>query len=789
MKVSYQWLREWVSVRLDPQALARRLTLAGLEVGAIAPVASSLDRVVVGKVLSVAAHPRAPGLKVCKIDVGKQRIVQLVCGAPIVDVGAKVALALPGAELANGRRLEIADIQGAESGGMLCSAAELGLGDETDRLLVLDASARVGAPVADILALNDVTLDLELTPNRGDCLSMVGVAREVAAVTGSRLATPAKPKIPVRTRERVAVKITAKKDCPRYVGRVVRDLNRAAVTPMWMRERLRRAGVRSLIPVVDITNYVMLELGQPMHAFDMRKLRGAIRVRAAAGTESFKLLDGRDLRAPAGSLLIADDRDGIALAGVMGGDETAVGAETTAIFFESAFFAPDSVARYSRALGIQTESSQRFERGVDPQLQLRALERATELLLQIAGGKAGPITQAGSPARAERPIRLRAARVERVIGYAISRTNVERVLKALSIANTRIKDGWLVTPPSYRFDIRIEEDLIEEIARVTGYENVPARLPTAPIAAPAVSESRRTPTRLRALLVDRDYQEVITYSFVDPVVERLVNPAGSPPMLANPIGTDMAAMRTTLWPGLLRTLQYNLNRQRQRIRVFEIGRRFADGAKNNTEEPVVAAAVTGPVEEEQWGLTKRPADFYDIKGDVEALLGGAGQTGDVSFRHSEHPALHPGQTAAIYVNGEQIGLLGVLHPGLQARLELGEVILFEIRLAALTASAIPTYRDVSRYPAIRRDLAIVVAEDVAAASVLNAVQKAAGKLLVNVQLFDVYRGEGIDSGRKSLALGLTLQDSSRTLKEAEVDSLMAQIVSTLGDELGGELRR
>ncbi|HEX9811405.1 MAG TPA: phenylalanine--tRNA ligase subunit beta [Burkholderiales bacterium] len=789
MKVSYQWLREWVSVRLDPHALARRLTLAGLEVGAIAPVASSLARVVVGKVLSVAAHPRAPGLKVCKIDVGKQRIVQLVCGAPIVDVGAKVALALPGAELANGRRLEIADIQGAESGGMLCSAAELGLGDETDRLLVLDASARVGAPVADILALNDVTLDLELTPNRGDCLSMVGVAREVAAVTGSRLATPAKPKIPVRTRERVAVKITAKKDCPRYVGRVVRDLNRAAVTPMWMRERLRRAGVRSLIPVVDITNYVMLELGQPMHAFDMRKLRGAIRVRAAAGTESFKLLDGRDLRAPAGSLLIADDRDGIALAGVMGGDETAVGAETTAIFFESAFFAPDSVARYSRALGIQTESSQRFERGVDPQLQLRALERATELLLQIAGGKAGPITQAGSPARAERPIRLRAARVERVIGYAISRTNVERVLKALSIANTRIKDGWLVTPPSYRFDIRIEEDLIEEIARVTGYENVPARLPTAPIAAPAVSESRRTPTRLRALLVDRDYQEVITYSFVDPVVERLVNPAGSPPMLANPIGTDMAAMRTTLWPGLLRTLQYNLNRQRQRIRVFEIGRRFADGAKNNTEEPVVAAAVTGPVEEEQWGLTKRPADFYDIKGDVEALLGGAGQTGDVSFRHSEHPALHPGQTAAIYVNGEQIGLLGVLHPGLQARLELGEVILFEIRLAALTASAIPTYRDVSRYPAIRRDLAIVVAEDVAAASVLNAVQKAAGKLLVNVQLFDVYRGEGIDSGRKSLALGLTLQDSSRTLKEAEVDSLMAQIVSTLGDELGGELRR
>ncbi len=790
MKVSYQWLRERVSLRLEPRALARRLTLAGLEVGSIEAVASPLDHVVVGKVRSVAAHPQAPNLKVCEVDAGKQKVVRLVCGAPNVDVDARVVLALPGAMLAKGRRIENANIQGVESGGMLCSAAEVGLGDEADRLLLLDASARVGAPVGDVLMLDDVVLDLELTPNRGDCLSMDGVAREIAALTGGRLTARAKPNIAVRARERVAVKITAKKDCPRYVGRVVRDLNTAAATPMWMRERLRRAGVRSLHPVVDVTNYVMLELGQPMHAFDLNKLRGAIRVGTAAGTESFKLLDGRDLRAPAGSLLIADDRGGIALAGVMGGDETAVGTDTTAIFFESAFFAPDSVARYARSLGIQTESSQRFERGVDPQLQRRALERATELLLEIAGGKAGPVTEAGGPPSPEKPIRLRAGRVDRVIGYAVSRVQIERALKALSMLAKRTKDGWMITPPSYRFDIKIEEDLIEEIARVTGYEKVPARLPTAPITPLAVPEARRTTERLRGLLVDRDYQEVVTYSFVDPVLERLINPGGSPPRLANPISTDMAAMRTTLWLGLLKTVQYNLNRQQQRIRIFEVGRRFKEGGKSSVEEPVLAGAVTGSVEEEQWGLTERPADFYDVKGDVEALLqGAADRAHHMSYQPTEHPALHPGKTAAIYVNGERIGLLGALHPGLQARLELGEVILFEIRLAALTTSAIPVYQDVSRFPAIRRDLAIVVAEEIAAASVLDTVQKVAGKLLANVQLFDVYRGEGVDSGRKSLALGLTLQDSSRTLKEAEVDSLMAQIVSTLGDEVGGELRR
>jgi phenylalanyl-tRNA synthetase beta chain len=778
-----------VRMRLDPRALAERLTLAGLEVSAIEPAAPAIRSVVVGKIRAATAHPRAAHLKLCEVDAGQRGTVRVVCGAPNVVVGSKVALALVGAVLPGGRTIQRTEVQGTPSNGMLCSVAELGLDTDAGGLLVIDAAARVGASLTEVLGLDDVIFDVELTPNQGDCLSVAGMAREVAAITGSRLIVPSSPKVHVRARDRVAVKIRAKADCPRYAGRVVRGLNQHAVTPLWMRERLRRAGMRSLHPVVDVTNYVMLELGQPMHAFDLHKLRGAVQVRAATGGEAFTLLDGRELKAPAGGLLIADERGGIALAGVMGGEATAVGVDTNAVFLESAFFSPEAVARYARALGIQTESSQRFERGVDPQLQVRALERVTALLLAVAGGEAGPITEAGGPPRADKPIVLRASRVERVIGYAIPRAKVKHGLAALRMRVRPSKHGWRVTPPSYRFDLRMEEDLIEEVARITGYENVPVRLPAAPVAPPDVSEARRAPARLRTLLVDRDYQEIVTYSFVDPELEHLVNPGAAALRLANPISTDMAVMRTTLWPGILRMLQYNLNRQRTRVRVFEIGRRFAAGGSQPCEELVIGGAVNGFADDEQWGLPKRPADFYDVKSDIEALLSGTGEEDAFRFETASHPALHPGQTAAIYRGGEQIGWLGVLHPGLQARLELVQTVLFEIELAALTECLVPKYKDVSRFPAIRRDLAIVVSEQVPAASVLESVKKVAGKLLVDIQLFDVYRGEGIDSGRKSLALGLTLQDSSRTLKEAEVDTLVTQIISTLGDEVGGELRR
>ncbi|MFL6655947.1 MAG: phenylalanine--tRNA ligase subunit beta [Sulfurifustis sp.] len=788
MKLNYCWLREWVTPRMEARALADRLTLAGLEVGAIEPAGPALDQVVVGKVRAVSPHPNAEKLTVCDVETGRGQLARVVCGAPNVRKGMKAPLALPGAVLPGERRIAAAAIQGVESAGMLCSAAELGLGDDAGGLLVLDESARVGAPLADALQLDDLVLEIDLTPNRGDCLSVAGIAREVAALTGARLNPPPKRRIPVRARQRVPVKLIAKKECPRYAGRVVRNLDPGATTPSWMRERLRRAGVRSLYPIVDVTNYVMLELGQPMHAFDLNKLRGAIRIRTAGESEALTLLDGRNLTAPAGSLVIADDRGPIALAGIMGGESTAVDANTNAVFFESAFFEPEIVARYGRALGIQTESSQRFERGVDPDLQVRALERATELLLAIAGGEAGPISEARGRREVVKPIVLREARLAAVTGAAVPRKDVEAVLTRLGMHSRRTAGGWRVTPPSYRFDVRIEEDLIEEVARVTGYASIAAQLPAMPIKAPEVPEARISAERVRAFLVDRDYQEVITYSFVDPDLQRLIDPAHTGLVLANPISADMAVMRTTLWTGLLQTLRYNRNRQQARIRIIELGRRFHAGVDEPIEEPVLAGIASGPIVDKQWGMPDREVDFYDVKGDIEGLFALTGQGERFRFAPAAHPALHPGQSAAIYCGEEHVGWLGTLHPALQARLEVGSAILFEITLAALAQRRVPAFTEISRFPAIRRDLAVVVPEETAAAQVVGFIRSVAGDLLVNLQLFDVYRGESIDSGRKSLALGLTLQHSSRTLREAEVDALMAQIIASLKDEMGAELR-
>jgi phenylalanyl-tRNA synthetase beta chain len=789
MKLSDQWLREWVSPRLDVRALAERLTLAGLEVGAITPVAPALDGVVVAKVKAIAAHPTAGKLSVCQVEVGRGKTLQVVCGAPNVAVGMKVALALPGAALPGDRRIEATKIQSVDSFGMLCSAVELGLGDDAIGLLALDASARVGVPFTEALKLDDVTLEIDLTPNRGDCLSVAGLAREVSALTHTRLKPLAKRKVRAKTRKRVTVKLIAKKECPHYAGRVVRGLNAHATTPAWMRERLRRSGLRSLGPIVDITNYVMLELGQPMHAFDLEKLRGAIQVRAAGGDESLALLDGRQLVAPAGSLVIADNRGPIALAGITGGQDTAVSAQTTAVFIESAYFDPATIAQHARGLAIQTESSQRFERGVDPELQVHALERATDLLVQIAGGQAGPVVEASGKRRVPPTILLRRARLERILGTVVAPRDVQRVLQSLGLAVRNTRDGWQVVPPSYRFDLNIEADIIEEVARITGYAGIPARLPELAVSAPETPESRVEPRRLRAFLVDRDYQEVVTYSFVDPALQQLIEPSLAPLALANPISADMAVMRTMLWPGLLQTIRYNLNRQQSRLRLFEMGRRFRPSAAGLAEETVVSGAIRGALADEQWGMSERQVDFYDIKGDIEALLALTGRSERFHFVPATHPALHPGQTAAIHFDEAPVGWVGTLHPGLQARLEVGTVVLFELALAPLTERKVPAFADISRFPAVRRDLAVVVPEDTVAQQVIDSIRKVAGNLLVNLQLFDVYRGEGIDSGRKSLALGLTFQDSSRTLREAEVDTLKMQVVAALESEFGAQLRQ
>lgn len=794
MKISEQWLREWVPTRMDSHALAERLTMAGLGVEAMLPVAPDLAHVVVGEIVAVEPHPAADRLRVCKVAVRKRGTLNIVCGAPNAAAGLKVPVALPGAVLPGDKRIVRSEIRGVASEGMLCSASEIGFEDAAEGLLVLDADSRAGDDLKKALALDDHQMELDLTPNRADCLSIAGLARELSVLTGIPVRSPAARRVRIGSRRRFKVAIQAKQDCPRYLGRVIEGISTAVVSPLWMRERLRRSGVRSIHPVVDVTNYVMLETGQPLHAFDLNKLRGGIVVRHAKTGEALTLLDGTNQRLPAGALVIADAERPCALAGIMGGADSAVGSDTTSIFLESAYFRPEVIGGRARELGLHTDSSHRFERGVDPQLQERALERASELILSLVGGSAGPVVKQvvarHLPVRV--PVQLRAARIDRLLGAAIKPQQTLMILKGLGMRSTKVGGGWRVTPPSWRFDIQRECDLVEEVARITGYDKLPPRLPAAMLRMGSISEGHVAADRFRAALVDRDYQEVVTYSFVDPALQGLMDPATKPLVLANPIASDMAAMRTSLWPGLIKAAEYNLNRQQERVRLFEIGRRFLPQASGGREErPSIAGLAVGTPLPEQWGVPSRQVDFFDVKGDVEVLLALGGARPVCSFRPVQHPALHPGQSAEVVdAAGRSIGLVGALHPAIQARLGLDKpVFVFEMNLDVLGQGQIPKFSEISRFPAIRRDIAVVVQEEVSAQSVLDCVAQIAGKLLANLELFDEYRGESIDSGRKSLALGLTLQDSSRTLKEEEIEVLMGEIVSGLGSRLGAQLRK
>lgn len=787
MKISEKWLREWTSPGLTTQALADRLTMAGLEVGAVEPVAPPLDRVVVGKIVAISPHPSADKLRLCRVNVGKGNTLDIVCGAANAAVGMKAPVALEGAKLPNGVTIKRTEIRGMASCGMLCSASELGLADVSDGLLALDADARPGMSLTDHLALDDATLEIDLTPNRGDCLSIAGIAREISALTGAKFKPPViKPTI-ARHAQKISVKLDAPQDCPRYVGRIIRDIQLAAQTPLWMKEKLRRSGLRSIHPVVDVTNYVMLELGQPMHAFDLDTLRGAIHVRHAGKNETLVLLDGHLIKPEAGTLLIADARQPLALAGIMGGQASAVSGTTRHLFLESAWFRPETISLRARALGLQTDSSQRFERGVDHAIQRLAIERATSLLLGITGGEPGPIIERMMPRFLPRhaSIVLRSARAEQLLGMAVPPKNIESILRRLGMTLKKSGKNWRVTVPSYRFDISREVDLIEEIARIHGYDKLPAKHPRTDMVAPPMPESALTDRRLRALMIDRDYQEVITYSFVDPKMATLLDPQTPSLPLANPISAELAVMRTMLWPGLLQTILYNQNRQQTRLRLFEIGRTFLSQGSHIIQERMLGGAICGASMAEQWGTAKRQVDFYDVKADIEALLTLAGLSQETRFHPGQHPALHPGQTAEISRDGDRIGLIGPLHPGLQSRLGLDQqVILFELRLSGLQCSKGLIFHDLSKFPSIRRDIAVVVLETTPAQAVVDCVQKVAGKLLVNLELFDEYRGKGIDSGRKSLALGLTLQDSSRTLNEDEIDRVVTEVIAALGTELG-----
>lgn len=791
MKISEKWLREWVSPKLDTKELAHRLTMAGLEVGAIEPVAPALNKIVIGKIESISAHPSADKLRLCRVDIGKGKMLDIVCGAANAAIGMLAPVAPEGATLPNGVTIKRAEIRGVVSSGMLCSAQELGLSESAEGLLALDRDAKPGASLAEYLGVDDVSLEVDLTPNRGDCLSVVGMARELAAITRAKISSPSLKPVKSKIQKRIAVKLGAERDCPHYVGRVMTGINPHAVTPVWMKEKLRRSGLRSIHPVVDITNYVMMELGQPMHAFDLSKVHGSVHVRHAGKNESLVLLDGNKLAPKPGSLLIADDARPLALAGIMGGLDSAVGNATTELFLESAWFRPETISVRSREHGLQTDSSVRFERGVDPGLQRRAMERATALLLTVVGGQPGPLIELTVKRHLPRssPVSLRLERVNALLGLDIPVKEVENILKRLGMKLRKSGGKWTVTPPSHRFDISREVDLIEEVARIHGYDRIPSRRPCMEMAASPVPESDAGESRLRAGLVDRDYQEVVTYSFIEPDIQAMVDPQVPPAKLANPISADMAVMRTSLWPGLLQTIVYNQNRQQTRARFFEVGGVFLPNGQSYHQEEMLAGAAYGEAMAEQWGVTRRAVDLHDVRADVEALLvlSGIGQSLVVS---GKHPALHPGQTAEIRLDGKMIGVLGVLHPGIQSRLHLDRpVVLFELRLAALRNGKIPNFSEFSRFPSIRRDLAILVDESTSAQTVLDCAKKAAGELLVNLELFDEYRGKGIDSGRKSLALGLTLQDSSRTLNEEDVERVMALVMSALKSGLGAQPRQ
>lgn len=792
MKFSEQWLRSWVSPQVSRDELVARLSMAGLEVDSVTPVAGAFSGVVVGEVLSTEQHPDADKLRVCQVSNGSETF-QVVCGAPNVRPGLKIPFAMIGAELPGDFKIKKAKLRGVESFGMLCSASELQISDENSGLMELAADAPVGQDIRAYLGLDDVVIELGLTPNRGDCLNMSGLAREVGALYAAPVNPVAVSPVAPTHDEVRPVDVLAPKACPRYLGRVVRNVDLSKPTPLWMVERLRRADVRSIDAAVDITNYVMLELGQPMHAFDLAEINGGIRVRMAEEGEKLVLLDGQEVSLRGDTLVIADHSRALAIAGVMGGEHSGVSDKTRDLFLEAAFFDTIAVAGKARSYGLHTDSSHRFERGVDWQLARQAMERATALLLEIVGGEAGPIIETVSEADlpSVAPVILRAERIAQMLGMEMDAAEVERLLTALGLGVTSVAPGqWKVEVPSHRFDISLEVDLIEELGRLYGYNRLPVRYPQARLAPRARAESAVELPALRRLLVARGYQEAITYSFIDPKLFELFNPGAKPLMLANPISNDMAAMRSSLWPGLVKALQHNLNRQQSRVRLFESGLRFVGQLEGLKQEAMIAGVVCGKRLPEAWAHGREGVDFYDVKADVEALLGAAGALDAFSFVPGEHLALHPGQTARIERDGKLVGYLGAIHPELAKSLDLDQpVYLFEFVLAEVMSGRLPTFSELSRFPEVRRDLAVLVDREVAAEAVLDTIREAAGEWLTDLRLFDVYHGKGIDPLRKSLAVGLTWQHPSRTLNDDEVNTTTQNIVTSLEGRFNATLRK
>ncbi|POC50728.1 phenylalanine--tRNA ligase subunit beta [Vibrio vulnificus] len=794
MKFSESWLREWVNPAVTTDELTHQITMAGLEVDDVLPVAGTFNGVKVGHVVECGQHPDADKLRVTKVDVGEEALLDIVCGAANCRQGLKVAVATVGAVLPGDFKIKKAKLRGQPSHGMLCSFTELGIDVESDGIMELASDAPIGMDFRDFLALNDVTVDVDLTSNRADCFSIRGMAREVGVLNRADVTEPSVAPVAPSIDDTVAIDVKAPAACPRYLGRVVKNVNVQAKTPLWMQEKLRRCGIRSIDPVVDITNFVLLEQGQPMHAFDLAKIDGGIVVRLAEQGEKITLLDGSEAELNADTLVVADHNKALAIAGIFGGEESGVTSETKDVLLECAFFAPDHIRGRARSYGLHTDSSMRFERGVDYALQVNAMERATQLLVEICGGEVAPVIAVETEAELPKPnkVALRRTKLDNLLGHHIADSDVVEILERLGMTVETTAEGWVAVAPTWRFDIAIEQDLVEEVGRIYGYDNIPNQNPTAALKMHDHQEANIPLKRVRDLLVDRGYHEAITYSFVEPEQQKLVVPGVDALILPNPISAEMSAMRLGLIQGLLNTVVHNQKRQQPRVRLFEYGLRFipCDTAENGMrQEPMLAGVIAGTRSEEHWNIDTNTVDFFDLKGDVEAILELSANDKAYSFVAAKHPALHPGQSAAIVVDGKEIGVIGTVHPELERKFGLnGRTIVFEIEWSAINRKVIPEAVALSKFPANRRDIAVVVDEAVASGDIVNACLEVGGEFLKAAKLFDVYVGKGVEEGKKSLAIALTLQSNERTLEDADIAGAVDAIVAHVSEKFGASLR-
>ena len=795
MKFSENWVREWVNPSISTEQLCDQITMLGLEVDGVEKVAGDFTGVVVGEVVECAQHPDADKLRVTKVNVGGDRLLDIVCGAPNCRQGLKVACATEGAVLPGDFKIKKTKLRGQPSEGMLCSFSELGIDVDADGIIELPLDAPVGKNLREYLDLDDKAIEISLTPNRADCLSIAGIAREVGVINKQVVNQPHFDAVPATISDKVQIELKAPEACPRYLLRVVKNVNVKAPSPIWLQEKLRRCGIRSIDPIVDITNYVLLELGQPMHAFDASKVTQPVQVRLANNGEELVLLDGTTAKLQPNTLVIADQTGPLAMAGIFGGQASGVDAETTKdVILEAAFFAPLAIAGRARQYGLHTDSSHRFERGVDFTLQHHAMERATALLLDICGGEAGEICEVVSEQYLPKvnEVTLRREKLDGLLGHYIEVETVTEIFERLGFAVKYANDVWTVTSASWRFDIEIEEDLIEEVARIYGYNSIPNNAPLAHLRMREHKESDLDLSRIKTALVDADYQEAITYSFVDPKVQTLLHPEIEALVLPNPISVEMSAMRVSLLSGLLGAVLYNQNRQQNRVRLFETGLRFVPAANAEfgiRQEFVLAGVITGTAKSESWTGKAENVDFFDLKGDLESILSLTEVGNRVKFVAKAYSALHPGQSAAIELDGKEIGFIGTIHPLIAQKLGLnGKAVVFEILWDAIANRRVVQAKEISKFPANRRDLALVVADSVPAGDIIEACKQAGGEKLTQVNLFDVYQGIGVASGHKSLAISLTIQDNEKTLEDDEINAVISAVLNEVKQRFNAELR-